>query len=87
LLQFVVRQTRGRIFADCFYQINRSPRKAGWEPVLVIVPKFKSLRHSRRDILYGMLFSKLMMYFISLSTAASLNKAGKTDVTTAAEGA
>jgi hypothetical protein len=55
--------------------------------VLVIVPKFKSLRHSRRDILYGMLFSKLMMYFISLSTAASLNKAGKTDVTTAAEGA
>jgi hypothetical protein len=55
--------------------------------VLIIVPTFKSLRHSRRDILYGMLFSKLMMYFISLSTAASLNTAGKTDVTTAAEAA
>jgi Mn2+/Fe2+ NRAMP family transporter len=34
-----------------------------------------------------MLFSNLIMYFIILSTAATLHKAGKTDITTAADAA
>jgi Mn2+/Fe2+ NRAMP family transporter len=34
-----------------------------------------------------MFFSNLVMYFIILSTAATLNKAGKTDITTAADAA
>jgi Mn2+/Fe2+ NRAMP family transporter len=45
------------------------------------------LRHSRRDIGFGMLFASLVMYFIILSTAATLFKAGKTDINTAAEAA
>jgi len=34
-----------------------------------------------------MLFSNLVMYFIILSTAATLFKAGKTDINTAADAA
>jgi Mn2+/Fe2+ NRAMP family transporter len=45
------------------------------------------LSHSARDIGFGMLFSGLVMYFIILSTAATLFKAGKMDVNTAAEAA
>jgi NRAMP (natural resistance-associated macrophage protein)-like metal ion transporter len=45
------------------------------------------LRHSRRDVGFGMLFASLIMYFIILSTAATLFKAGKTDINTAAEAA
>jgi NRAMP (natural resistance-associated macrophage protein)-like metal ion transporter len=47
----------------------------------------EALKHSPRDILVGMFFSNLVMYFIILSTAATLNKAGKTDITTAADAA
>jgi Mn2+/Fe2+ NRAMP family transporter len=45
------------------------------------------LKKSRRDILFGMLFSNLIMYFIILSTAATLHKAGQTDIETAAQAA
>ncbi len=45
------------------------------------------LRRSARDIGFGMLFSNMVMYFIILSTAATLFKAGKTDINTAAEAA
>ena len=45
------------------------------------------LSHSARDIGVGMLFSGLVMYFIILSTAATLFKAGKMDINTAAEAA
>jgi NRAMP (natural resistance-associated macrophage protein)-like metal ion transporter len=45
------------------------------------------LRHSRNDVAVGMLFSNLVMYFIILSTAATLFKAGKTDINTAADAA
>ena len=45
------------------------------------------LRQSRWDILFGMFFSNVVMYFIILSTAATLFKAGKTDINTAAEAA
>jgi NRAMP (natural resistance-associated macrophage protein)-like metal ion transporter len=45
------------------------------------------LRESRRDILYGMVFSNIVMYFIMLSTASTLFVAGKTDVQTAADAA
>jgi Mn2+/Fe2+ NRAMP family transporter len=45
------------------------------------------LRHAKWDITVGMLFSNLMMYFIILSTAATLFRAGHHDVNTAAEAA
>jgi NRAMP (natural resistance-associated macrophage protein)-like metal ion transporter len=45
------------------------------------------LHHSARDIAFGMFFSNLAMYFIVLSTAATLFKAGKTDITSAAQAA
>jgi NRAMP (natural resistance-associated macrophage protein)-like metal ion transporter len=47
----------------------------------------KELRHSRHDIAFGMFFASLVMYFIILSTAATLFKVGKMDITTAAEAA
>jgi Mn2+/Fe2+ NRAMP family transporter len=47
----------------------------------------EELRRSARDIGFGMLFSNIVMYFIILSTAATLFKAGKTDINTAAEAA
>src|SRR5690349_6853009 len=45
------------------------------------------LESSGRDILFGMIFSNVVMYFIILSTAATLHKAGQTDVQSAAEAA
>jgi NRAMP (natural resistance-associated macrophage protein)-like metal ion transporter len=47
----------------------------------------QELRHSRHDIAFGMFFATVVMYFIILSTAATLFKAGKTDINTAAEAA
>ena len=47
----------------------------------------EELRHSARDVGVGMMFSNIVMYFIILSTAATLFKAGKTDINTAAEAA
>jgi NRAMP (natural resistance-associated macrophage protein)-like metal ion transporter len=47
----------------------------------------EELRRSRKDILFGMLFSNLVMYFIILSTASTLHKAGQTDIETAAQAA
>jgi Mn2+/Fe2+ NRAMP family transporter len=45
------------------------------------------LRRSRTDIAVGMLFSNLIMYFIILSTDATLHKAGETDISSAAQAA
>ena len=45
------------------------------------------LRQSRWDIAMGMLFSNLIMYFIILSTASTLHKAGHTDIASAADAA
>ncbi|HEY1374384.1 MAG TPA: Nramp family divalent metal transporter [Candidatus Binatia bacterium] len=47
----------------------------------------QELKQARRDIWLGMFFSNLVMYFIILSTAATLHKAGQTDIHTAAEAA
>jgi len=47
----------------------------------------EDLHHSARDIAVGMMFSNLMMYFIILSTAATLFKAGRSDISTAAQAA
>lgn len=47
----------------------------------------EELKHSRRDVVFGMLFSNVVMYFIILSTAATLFKVGKTDINTAADAA
>lgn len=45
------------------------------------------LKQSMWDIVFGMFFSNIVMYFIILSTAATLFKAGKTDINTAADAA
>jgi Mn2+/Fe2+ NRAMP family transporter len=45
------------------------------------------LRHARLDIMAGMFFSNLVMYFIILSTASTLHQAGRTDISSAAEAA
>lgn len=47
----------------------------------------KELKETRTDVVSGMFFSNLVMYFIILSTASTLFKAGKTDINTAAEAA
>ena len=45
------------------------------------------LRKSRNDVVTGMLFSNLIMYFIILTTAATLHAHGKTVITTAQDAA
>ena len=47
----------------------------------------EELRHSARDVAVGMSFSSLVMYFVMLSTAATLFKSGKTEISTAAQAA
>jgi Mn2+/Fe2+ NRAMP family transporter len=47
----------------------------------------EELRHSRRDILYGMVFSNVVMYFIILSTGSTLFKAGHHEIASAADAA
>jgi NRAMP (natural resistance-associated macrophage protein)-like metal ion transporter len=47
----------------------------------------EELKHSRFDILIGMFFSNIIMYFIVLSTGATLFKAGQHEISTAAEAA
>ena len=45
------------------------------------------LRESKKDILYGMFFASLITYFIMLSTASTLFKAGDTNIESAAQAA
>jgi Mn2+/Fe2+ NRAMP family transporter len=45
------------------------------------------LRTARADTIVGMLFSNLIMYFIILTTAATLHAHGQTDITTARQAA
>jgi NRAMP (natural resistance-associated macrophage protein)-like metal ion transporter len=45
------------------------------------------LRSARTDVLTGMFFSNLVMYFIILTTAATLNAHGRNDITTARQAA
>ena len=47
----------------------------------------KELRGARADTIVGMFFSNLIMYFIILTTAATLHAHGHTDITTAREAA
>ena len=47
----------------------------------------QELRHAAHDTAFGMFFSNLVMYFIILSTAATLFKTGPTDINTAADAA
>jgi NRAMP (natural resistance-associated macrophage protein)-like metal ion transporter len=47
----------------------------------------EELRQSRLDIVIGMFFSNLIMYFIILATGATLHKAGHTEIETAAQAA
>jgi Mn2+/Fe2+ NRAMP family transporter len=47
----------------------------------------EELRQTRWDVLTGMFFSNVVMYFIILSTASTLHQAGQTDIETAAQAA
>jgi Mn2+/Fe2+ NRAMP family transporter len=47
----------------------------------------EELRKSRIDVLSGMFFSNLIMYFIILTTAATLHAHGETDINTARQAA
>lgn len=47
----------------------------------------KELQHTKADVISGMFFSNLVMYFIILSTASTLFKTGATEINTAAEAA
>ena len=47
----------------------------------------KELKATKTDVISGMFFSNVVMYFIVLSTASTLFKAGKTEINTAAEAA
>ena len=47
----------------------------------------KGLKHRTWDVTIGMLFSNLVMYFIIFTTAATLFKAGKTDIKSATDAA
>lgn len=47
----------------------------------------KELKETRKDIVTGMFFSNVVMYFIILSTASTLFKTGTTEINTAAEAA
>src|SRR5437588_4806208 len=47
----------------------------------------EELRHSRIDVGAGMAFASMVSYFIMLATAATLFRAGKTEISTAAEAA
>jgi Mn2+/Fe2+ NRAMP family transporter len=47
----------------------------------------RELRETRRDILWGMAFSNLIMYFIILSTGSTLYPAGRHEIETAAQAA
>jgi Mn2+/Fe2+ NRAMP family transporter len=47
----------------------------------------QELKHSSRDVLFGMCFSNIAMYFTMLSTAATLFIAGRKNITSAADAA
>ena len=47
----------------------------------------KELRDTRTDVIAGMFFSNVVMYFIVLSTASTLFKTGPRDISTAAQAA
>ena len=47
----------------------------------------RELDRTRRDVMIGMAFSNLILYFIILATGATLHAAGKTEIETAAEAA
>ena len=47
----------------------------------------RELRRSRNDVITGMFFSNLVMYFIILTSAATLHAHGKTTISTAREAA
>lgn len=47
----------------------------------------KEMQRTRRDVIVGMVFSNIILYFILLSTGATLHASGQTSVETAAQAA
>ncbi len=64
------------------HRANNSGRSAPVHPSLR-----RELRAARADVLTGMLFSNVIMYFIILTAGATLHPAGHTTIQTAAEAA
>lgn len=48
---------------------------------------YRELRRTRRDVLAGMIFSNVILYFIIMATGATLHPAGQTEVDSAAQAA
>lgn len=59
--------------------------KRGWRQRRGSTPQ--ELSRTRRDVLAGMLFSNLILYFIIMATGSTLNPSGQTEVETAAQAA
>ena len=68
-----------------FWQASHEAEDEALEKV--VTPKSDSWRTIRFDTIVGMLFSNVVMYFIILSTAATLHRAGPTDIQSAAQAA
>jgi Mn2+/Fe2+ NRAMP family transporter len=47
----------------------------------------RELMHTRRDVLTGMIFSNVILYFILMATGVTLHQAGKTNIDSAAQAA
>jgi Mn2+/Fe2+ NRAMP family transporter len=47
----------------------------------------RELMHTRRDVLTGMIFSNVILYFILMATGVTLHATGKTNIETAADAA
>jgi len=47
----------------------------------------RELMHTRRDVLTGMIFSNVILYFILMATGVTLHAAGRTNIETAADAA
>ena len=58
-----------------------------WQSNQEVEEHHHSLRRTRRDVLVGMSFSNLILYFIILTTGATLHPAGHTQIDTAAQAA
>ncbi len=70
-----------------FWQAAQEMEDAAGSPVHTHAEVRKHLRRIKADTIIGMSFSNLIAFFIILSTAATLHKAGITDIQTSAQAA
>jgi NRAMP (natural resistance-associated macrophage protein)-like metal ion transporter len=70
-----------------FWQAAQEKEEAGGAPPPSRQAARKRLRRIKTDTIFGMTFSNLIAFFIMLSTAATLHRAGMTDIQTSAQAA